>query len=164
LTMLDIGLALSLIIIAFYGVSAGLILALIDVVVLLIGVFIAGLLYSPLGGVLSFLPDERAAKLVAFAIIIVLIIIINEIVTKKAKIREKVPIRKWLDGLLGGIVGLAWAAILISALLTMWIGLYPDLLTSSNIKDSILVPALLNSIPIASLLPSEFHSVASNFK
>jgi uncharacterized membrane protein required for colicin V production len=164
LIMLDIGIALSLVVIAFYGVSAGLILALIDVVVLLLGVFIAGKLYAAFGGVLTFVSDARAAKIIAFAVILVLVIIINEIVTKKAKIREKVPIRKWLDMLLGGIIGLLWAAIFIGALLTVWIGLYPDMVTTTNIKDSVLVPALLNNIPVGSLLPKEFSSVVSIFK
>lgn len=163
MTMLDIGIALSLVVIAFYGVSAGLILAVVDVIALLLGVFIAGKLYAVFGGVLTFIPDERAAKIIAFAVIIVLVIIVNEVITKKAKIRAKVPIRKWLDMLLGGIVGLLWAAILISTLLTVWIAMYPDMITTTNIKDSVLVPALLNNIPVGStLLPQEFRAVISN--
>jgi uncharacterized membrane protein required for colicin V production len=165
MTMLDIGLILSFIIISLYGLSAGLIYALIDIVALLIGIFIAGLLYSPFGGVLTFIHDARLAKIIAFAVILVVIIILNEVLTKKAKIRERMQIRKkWLDMLLGWIVGLVWAAILLSAVMTVWIGMYPDMITTTNIKDSVVVPILLNNIPVAALLPQEFKTVGSYFK
>lgn len=163
--MLDIGIALSLLFIAFYGTSAGLILAVVDLIALILGVFIAGKLYALFGGVLTFIPDERTAKIIAFAIIIVLVIVATEIITRKVKLRAKVPIRKWLDTLLGGIIGLLWGAILISTLLTVWIAMYPDVITTTDIKDSFLVAILLNYIPVgATLLPQEFSAVGSYFK
>ena len=163
--MLDVGIAVSLIGIAFYGVNAGLILAVIDMIAILLGIFIAGLLYNLFGGVLVFIADERVAKIVAFVIIVVVVIIATEILTSKFKVRAKVPIIKWLDSLLGGIVGLLWGAIIISTLITVWVGLYPDIITTTDITDSILVNILINYIPIGSaLLPQEFSAVSSYFK
>ena len=163
--MLDVGIAISLIVLAFYGVSGGLILAVIDMIALLLGIFIAGLLYDLFGGVLVFIPDERVAKIVAFVIIVGVVIIAVEILTRKFKVRAKVPIKKLLDSLLGGIVGLLWGAIIISTLIRVWVGLYPDIITTTDMTDSILVNILINYIPIASaLLPREFSEVSSYFK
>jgi uncharacterized membrane protein required for colicin V production len=163
--MLDVGIAISLIVLALYGVSAGLILAVIDMIALLLGIFIAGLLYDLFAGVLVFIPDERVAKIVAFVIIVVVVIIAAEILTKIFKVRAKVPIKKLLDSLLGGIVGLLWGAIIVSTLIRVWVGLSPDIITTTDITDSILVNILINYIPIASaLLPQEFSEVSSYFK
>jgi uncharacterized membrane protein required for colicin V production len=169
MTITDIGLLISLVVISLYCISAGFIIAIIDVIALIIGIWIGGLLLSPLGGVLTFINDLRLAKIIAFAIIVVIIIILNEVLTRKFKVREKIQKhvqikQKWLDGLLAWIIGLVWGAILISAIMTVWVGLYPDMLTTTNIKDSVVLPILLNHIPVASLLPSEFHTVASYFK
>ena len=163
--MLDVGIAISLIVLALYGVSAGLILAVIDMIALLLGIFIAGLLYDLFGGALVFIPDEKVAKIVAFVIIVAVVIIAAEILTKKFKVRAKVPINKLLDSLLGGIVGLLWGAIIVSTLIRVWVGLSPDIITTTAITDSILVNILINYIPIASaLLPQEFSEVSSYFK
>jgi uncharacterized membrane protein required for colicin V production len=163
--MLDIGLIISILVVSFYCVNAGVILAITDVIALIIGVFIAGLLISPFGGILTFISDERLAKLIAFIVVVIVVIIINEIFTKKTKIHEKLPIRKkWLDRLLAWIVGLVWGLILVSALMTVWVGLYTDMLTSTNIKDSVVMPVLTNNIPVASLLPQEFKNIGSYFK
>ena len=163
MTVLDIGLAISLLVISFYCVSAGVILAIIDLVVLFVGIFIASLLYKPFGGVLAFIPDGRAAKIAAFAIILVVVIIVNEVLTHKAKIKEKVPIRKkWLDGLLGFVVGVVWAGVLISSILAIWIAAYPNMTTTTNIKDSVLVPALLKYAPLVpAILHKEFDTIRS---
>ena len=114
---------------------------------------------------MTFVPDEATAKIIAFAVIIVLIIIATEIASRKVKLRVKAPIAKWLDALLGGVFFLLWGAILLSTLLTVWIAMYPDVVTTSNMKDSFLVAMLLNYVPVGSaLLPQEFSAAGSYFK
>jgi membrane protein required for colicin V production len=159
---LDIVILILLIIPTFVGLKAGLIKALLTIVGGVVGLILAGQFYEGFAGVLGFISNEGAAKVVAFAIIFVGIMIIAAILAAVLKKLVSMVMLGWVNKLGGAIFGFLIGAIFCGALLSMWVNF---LGIGDTISDSALAGFLLNSFPLAlALLPSEFDSVKSFFK
>lgn len=147
---------------AFIGLKAGIIKALFTVAGVIVGVVLAGRFSDSLAGVLTFISDSGIAKVVAFAIILIAVMIIATVAAKLVKWAVSAVLLGWIDRLGGAILGLVLGMIFCGAVLTMWVN-YLDI--SSVIEESIMAGVLLNGFPIAlGLLPAEFDSVRSFFR
>ena len=162
---LDIGIIAGLCITTFFGLMTGLIKAVIDLVGMIIAVLLAGFLYPFLAKVLTFLPNESIANVVAFVLILVAVMIIFGTISRlPKKIAEKMPKFKlnWLNHLFGAIFGLAWGILGLGALLTAWITFTG---ITGNMNQSIFAKVLVDYIPMAlALLPSQFDAVRVIFQ
>lgn len=159
---LDIGILVIMATSAFLGLRIGIIKAILSLAGLVVGVILAGRFYSPLAGQLSFIPQAGVAEVVAFAIIIMGIMLIASVLAKVVKWIASVVMLGWVNYLGGAVFGLTLGAILCSALLAIWVKF---LGTAGILSQSSLAAILLDRFPaVLALLPGEFDMIRSFFE
>jgi membrane protein required for colicin V production len=124
---------------------------------LIIGVILAGRFYADLAGKLTFIPQENIARIAAFAIILIGVMIVTGIVASVLKSVVSAIMLGWVDHLVGAAFGLIMGALFISAILAIWASL---LGVSGPIAESGLARFLLDKLPIVkAFLPDEFDKI-----
>ena len=160
---LDIVIIVALAISTFLGLRTGIIKAVLSLAGLIVGVILAGLFYVPLSEQLPFIPQADVAKVVAFAIILIGVMVIAVILARLLKWAASVVMLNWVNHLGGAIFGLALGAIFCSALLATWVKWLG--IGSTTITESIVAAVLLDKFPlILALLPDEFDAIRSFFQ
>lgn len=158
--VLIIGLAISVVL----GIQAGLIKVAFMLVGGIIGVVLAGRYSDGLGDILSFIPGEGVAYIIAFILIVaatVIVAMIAGMIVKK--VVHILPLVGWVDRWGGGIIGLLAGAIIIGALLAMWMK-YGSA-GGEVILDSALANFLLDKFGIVlGLLPPEYQIIHDFFE
>ncbi|MBA7469651.1 hypothetical protein ES707_04924 [subsurface metagenome] len=102
------------------------------------------------------------AKVVAFAIILIGVMVIAIVLARLLKWAASVIMLNWVNQLGGAVFGLALGAIFCSALLATWV---KWLGVGSTITESVVSAFLLDKFPlILALLPDEFDAIRSFFQ
>lgn len=159
---LDVVILIIIVIATFLGLWVGLIKAALFLAGIIVGVILAGRFYLPFSQVFSFLPGEGAAKVVAFAIILIGVMIIAVLLAVLLKRLTSLAMLGWVDRLGGAVFGLLLGTIFCGALLAMWAKF---LGVGGAITGSILASILLDHFPLVlALLPAEFDAVRSFFQ
>ena len=159
---LDIVIIVLIVVPVFFGLKAGIIKMLFTLAGVIVGVVLAGRFSDSLAGILSFISDPGIAKVVAFAIILIAVMIIAVVLAKLIKWALSAVMLGWINHLGGAILGLFLGFVFCGAVLTMWIKF---LGISDVFNQSLLAGFLLNCFPIVlGFLPSEFDSVRSFFQ
>ena len=147
---------------AFLGLRFGIIKAALSLAGLIVGVVLAGHYYAPLAEQLTFIPQAGVANVVAFAIILVGMLVIASVLAALLKWVASVVMLGWVNHLGGAIFGLVLGAILCSALLAIWVKFFG---TAGFIGESSLAAILLDRFPaVLALLPDEFDAIRSFFQ
>ena len=143
----------------FIGLKIGLIKAVSSLAGLIVGVILAGHFYVPLSEQLTFIPQATVAKVVAFAIILIGVMIIAGVLAMVLKWITSVIMLGWVNRIGGAVFGLVLGAILCGAVLALWIKFFGagEVITNSSLA------AILSRFPVLSLLPGEFDSIRSFF-
>jgi len=158
---LDIVILLLIAISAIIGLRIGLIKASLTLAGLIIGVILAGLYYIPLSEQLTIIPSASVAKVTAFAIILIGIMVISSVLAALLKWAASAMMLQWINQLGGAFFGLVMGAILCGVLLALG-ATYLDI--ADPISESTLAPILLNYFPkVLALLPDEFDIIQSFF-
>ena len=158
---LDITLLVAIALSAFVGLKVGVIKASLSLAGLILGVLLAGLYYQPLSELLTFIPHQTAAKVVAFILILVGVLLLASLLALLLKWAAQAVMLSWANHLGGAIFGLLLGGLLCGALLAVWI---KYLGTADVITHSRVAPILLNYFPrVLELLPEEFGSIRSFF-
>ncbi len=161
MSWLDIVIIVVVIIATFWGLRIGIIKAVLSLAGLIIGVILAGRYYIPLSEQLAFIPQVSIAKIAAFAIILVGIMIIAGVLAMLLKWTASILMLGWVNRLGGAVFGFALGTILCSALLAIWVKFFG---VTGVINESSLTAILLHYFPIVlALLPDEFDVVRSFF-
>lgn len=159
---LDVVIIIVLVVSAFLGLRIGIIKAVLSLAGLIIGVILAGSFYLPLSEQLTFISQAGAAKVVAFAIILIGVMIIAAVLARTLKWFASLIMLNWLNHLGGAVFGLVLGSIFCGALLaiwTKWIGV------GSTIAESAASVFLLGQFPLVlALLPDEFDVIRSFFQ
>jgi membrane protein required for colicin V production len=144
------------------GIANGLIKSVFSFVGLIIGIVLAGRFYLSLADHLGFISNEKAAQIVAFVIIFLIVSIIAGILGWLfTKIIGATPLGIF-NRLLGGLFGLIAGALTIGAILALWVHFAGHV---GAISDSALARFLVDKFPLVlGLLPNEFDSVRNFFK
>ena len=159
---LDICIYVSLAITTYFGWSTGLIRAAFDLIVLGISIVLAGRLYPFLTGVLTFIPDPNIAKFAAFIIILIGAIIILGIIVRRFEKLHELLKKNLVNNVVGGIFGLLWGAVILGAMLDMWIVIYGGSIW--NINASAAATFLSDGFRLALfLLPEEFTTAVNAY-
>ena len=159
---LDIVLIVIMAIATFLGLRIGLIKAALSLAGLIVGVILAGHFYVPLSEQLAFIPQANVAEIVAFAIILIGVMVIAGVLAKLLKWAVSVMMLGWVNYLGGAVFGLVLGAIFCSALLATWIKFFG---MAGAISESSLTVILLDQLPmVLALLPDEFDVVRSFFR
>ncbi len=160
---LDIVIIVTLAISTFLGLRTGIIKAVLSLAGLIVGVILAGHLYVPLSEQLSFIQQADVAKVVAFAIILIGVMVIAIVLARLLKWAASVIMLNWVNHLGGAVFGLALGAIFCGALLATWVKWLG--VGSTTITESIVAAILLDKFPlILALLPDEFDAIRSFFQ
>ncbi len=160
MSWLDIVIIVILAVAAFTGLKAGIIKVLFTVVGIVVGVVLAGRFSDSFAGVLTFI-DPNWAKIAAFAIILVAVLIISGILAAVLSKLISLVLLGWVNRLAGAVVGVVVGAIFVSAILAIWV---KYLGIGDAVANSALANFLLDTFPmVLGLLPSEFDSVRDFF-
>ena len=158
---LDLVLVVVLIISALIGLRAGLIRAALSLAGLIVGIILAGRYYVPFSEQLAFIPQAGLAKVVAFAIIFIGVMVVASVLARLLKWAASVMMLGWVNRIGGAIFCFVLGAVFCSALLAIWV----KFLGAGAIADSGLATVLLGRFPIVlALLPPEFDAVRSFFQ
>jgi membrane protein required for colicin V production len=159
---LDIIILILIVVPTVIGLKIGIIKALFTIAGGVVGLILAGRLYESFAGVLTFISSEGIAKVVAFAIIFIGIMVIAAVLATVLKKLVSAVLLGWVNKLGGAVFGFLLGGIFCGAILTMWVNF---LGMGSAIADSSLSRFLLDSFPLVlALLPSEFDSGRSFFQ
>ena len=158
---LDIAILVVIVGSAFMGLRTGIIKAAFSLAGLIVGVILAGRYYETLSQQLSFIPHDGAAKIVAFAIILVVVMVIARVLASVLKWVASLTMLGWVNRVGGAVFGLVLGAIFCSALLAIWVRYFG---IDGAVAESSLATILLDRFPvILALLPDEFDAVRSFF-
>jgi len=159
---LDIVILVLIILSTLIGLKVGIIKAVLSMAGVIAGVVLAGRYYTALAGHLTFISQPALAKIIAFAIILIVVMIIAAVLASLIKWAVSAMLLGWVNRLGGAVFGLVLGAIFCGALLTLW-GKFAG--ETSPVADSALARLLLDSFPVVlALLPGEFDSVRSFFQ
>jgi membrane protein required for colicin V production len=162
LSWLDIVILVIISIAALLGLRIGIIKAVLSLAGGIIGVVLAGRFYLPLADLLTFIPQYTVAKIVAFAIILVGVMIIAAVLASLLKWAASLVMLGWVNRLGGAAFGLILGATLCGAVLSAWVKF---LGIGEATANSGLALILLNYFPaVLSLLPEEFDAIRSFFQ
>lgn len=159
---LDIVIMVLIAVPTFLGLRLGIIKAALSLAGVIVGVILAGNFYIPLSEQLAFIPHDGAAKIVAFAIILIGIMVIANVLAGLLKRLTSLVMLGWLNRIGGAVFGLALGAIFCGAALATWVKF---LGIGETIAESNLTATLLDYFPVVlALLPAEFDSIRSFFQ
>jgi membrane protein required for colicin V production len=162
MSWLDIAIIVIIGIAAVIGLKIGIIKAVLTLAGVLLGVILAGRFYVSLAERLTFIPQETLARVVAFAIILVAVVLIASIIAGVLKWLASIVLLGWVNRLGGALLGLIMGSVFCGALLAIWTKF---LGIADPIAESALATFLLDRFPmVLALLPGEFDSVRSFFK
>ena len=161
MSWLDIVILVAIAMATFLGLRMGLIKAVLVLAGIIVGVILAGHYSGPLGERLAFIPGEGIAEVVAFAIILIGVLLIAAVLARLLTWTAKAIMLGWVNRLGGAIFGLLLGAIFCSAFLAMWVNFVG---MEEAIAESAIAPILLDRLPmVLALLPGEFDGVRSFF-
>lgn len=144
------------------GLKVGIIKTILSFIGLLAGVILAGRFYTVLATRLTFIQQENIARIAAFAIILIGVMIIASIAAFVLKRAASAIMLGWVDRLIGAVFGLIMGVLFTGALLAIWVNLFG---ASGPIANSGLAAFLLDKFPmVLALLPDEFNKVRPFFQ
>jgi len=162
MSWLDIIILVLIVIPTLIGLKIGIIKALFTVAGIIIGVVLAGRFSESLGGSLTFISDPGWARIAAFAIILIGVMVIASVLATVLKKVVSAVLLGWVNRLGGAVLGFVLGFFFCGALLSMWVNF---LGIGSTVSDSALANLLLDGFPvILALLPAEFDSVRDFFQ
>ncbi len=162
MSWLDIVIIIVVAIATFIGLKIGIIKAVLSLAGLIVGVILAGRYYVPFSEQLTFIPQDNVAKVIAFAIILIGVMVIAGVLAWLLKRIASLIMLGWVNQVGGAIFGFVLGAIFFSALLAIWA---KYLGAEGAIADSGLATVLLDRFPmVLALLPEEFDAVRSFFQ
>lgn len=159
---LDIILIIALAASVIGGLATGLIRSAMAFIGIIVGLLLAGWFYAPLAGIFPFIGGSTTAKVIAFILILLIVMVIAHYVAKVLKWLTDLIMLGWLDHLLGGVFGLITGAIFVGAGVAAWIVFFG---MNGAIQNSKVATILLGYMPsVLALLPGDFSSVRSFFR
>ena len=159
---LDIVILVAIAVAIVIGLRIGIIKAALSLAGVVVGVILAGRYYIPFSQQLSFISQANVAKVVAFAIILIGVMVIAAVLAVLLKWTASAMMLGWVDRLGGAVFGLVLGAIFCGALLAIWVKFMG---LAEAIAESTLAPILLDRLPmVLALLPGEFDAVRSFFR
>ena len=155
---LDIVIIILLIVPTLLGLKNGIIKAAFTVAGIILGVVLAGRFSDRLGEAMTFISNPGWAKIAAFAIIMIVIMVAASFAAKLVKNVLSAIMLNWVNRLGGAVLGFVLGAIFCGAILTMWVKFMSN--PGETVSNSVLARFLLDTFPfVLGLLPSQFDSV-----
>ena len=162
MNLIDIGIIVILAISTLIGLLTGLIKAVLSLIGIVVGIVLAGRFAVPLAHYFTFIPSQEAAEIVAFALILLGVMVIATLLAWALKWITSAVMLGWVNYLGGAILGLLFGAIFCGAFLAIGVK-FLDI--SSAVAQSSLATMLLERFFGAlSLIPDKFGIIRSFFQ
>jgi len=162
MSWLDIVIMVAIGVTTFIGVKKGVIKIALTLAGLIVGIVLAGRYYAPFAEHLSFISRASLAKVAAFAIIFIGVMVIATVLARLLKWAASAIMLGWVNRLGGGILGFVVGAMFCGAFLAMWVKF---LGMTGAIAQSTIAPILLDQFPrVLALLPKEFGAIRAFFQ
>ena len=159
---LDIVLIVVIGLTTFIGLRKGIIKAALTLAGLIVGIVLAGRYYIPFSERLTLISSPTWAKVAAFAIIFIGIMVLATLLARLLERAASAMMLGWVNRLVGGILGFVVGAMFCGALLAIWVK-YVGM--TGTIAQSKIAPILLDRFPkVLALLPKEFDTIRSFFQ
>ncbi len=159
---LDIIIVVIVVIAIFTGLRTGIIKMALSLAGLIVGVILAGRYYISLSEQLFFIPQADVAEGVAFAVILIGVMVITSILAALLRWIASAIMLGWVNHLGGAVLGLVLGVMLCSALLAIWVKFFG---VDKVITESSVTSMLLDRFPaVLALLPEEFDMIRSFFQ
>ena len=156
---LDIILLIILGLSAFHGLTRGLIKSAFSIIGAIAAVIIASRLYDNVSSWFGF-ADNTVFNIFSFVLILVAVMVAATFLANLIKTAASAILLGWADRVGGAIFGFALGAVLLGALLSIWVRLFEPAI----IADSIVASFLAGKFPLLiALLPQDFDSVREFF-
>ena len=158
---LDIVIIVLIAIPTLIGLKIGIIKAALSLAGVILGTILAGHYYVALAEQLTFISQDNLAKIAAFAIILIGVMLIASVLAAVLKWVVSAVMLGWVNRLGGAVFGFLLGAVFCGALLAIW----ANFLGTGAITSSGLATLLLDRFPmVLALLPEEFDAVRSFFQ
>jgi len=158
---LDILIIVVIAVSTFLGLKIGIIKAVLSLAGTIVGVILAGRYYVPLSEQLPFISQASMARGVAFAVILIGVIVIAALIAWLLKWAASTVKLGWVNYLGGAIFGLLMGAIVCGAILAIWVKFFGP---AGAIAESSVATILVGRFPVVlALLPDEFDAIRSFF-
>ena len=159
---LDIVIVVLIAIPTLIGLRMGIIKTVLSLAGIIAGIILAGRYHAILAERLTFISQDSLAKIVAFALILLVVMLIVSVLASVLKWLISAVMLGWVNRLGGALFGFALGVIFCSALLAIWAKF---LGAEGPIAESGLATLLLDQFPmVLVLLPEEFDAVRSFFQ
>jgi membrane protein required for colicin V production len=159
---LDILLLVAIALATVGGLAIGIIRAALALAGLIFGVVLAGHYYIPFSQVLDAVLQPTVAKVVAFAVILIAVLVVATLLAMFLRRGASAIKLGWADRLGGAVFGLFLGALFCACLLAIWVKFVGG---GETITNSTVARILLDRLPLAlALLPDEFDAVRSFFQ
>ncbi|MFO8143964.1 MAG: CvpA family protein [Dehalococcoidales bacterium] len=159
---LDIVLIVVIGIATFIGLRKGIIKMSLTLAGLIGGIVVAGRYYVPFSQYLTCISSTIWARIAAFSIIFIGIMVIAALLAKLLEKAASAIMLGWTNRLVGAILGFVMGSLFCGAVLAVWI---KYLGTPGTVTESQIAPLLLNVFPrVLTLLPEDFETVRSFFQ
>ena len=144
------------------GLRTGIIKAVLSLAGVIVGVILAGKYHEVLAEQLTFITQDNIASIVAFALILLGVMIIASVLAALIKFAVSVVLLGWGNNIGGAVFGFVLGTIFCGALLATWVKFFGIM---GPIGESSLAILLLDRFPIIlALLPREFGAIRSFFQ
>jgi len=158
---LDIVIIVLIAIPTLIGLKIGIIKAALSLAGVILGTILAGHYYVALAEQLTFISQDNLAKIAAFAIILIGVMLIASVLAAVLKWVVSAVMLGWVNRVGGAVFGFLLGAVFCGALLAIW----ANFLGTGAITSSGLATLLLDRFPmVLALLPEEFDAVRSFFQ
>lgn len=159
---LDIVIIIILAVSALGGWKTGLIRAGLGWIGIIVGIVLAGDYYQALAKPLSGIFQGDLARVLSFAVILAVVILLSHLIGLWLDKVVTVTLLGWVNRLTGAAFGLLTGAIVMGAMIALWIKF---LGMPGTVERSAIAPLLLDRFPLVlALLPDEFEPVRSFFR
>ena len=144
------------------GLKNGILVGFLPFAGLVIGLYLAIRFSGPLGRWMSFLPQPSAARWIAFALVLILTLLLAVGLARLLYMLLTSAMLGWLDHALGALWGLIIGAVIIAAVLSLWMQVFGQ---TEPMRASPVARFLLARFDtVLSMLPVEFQAVRNFFE
>lgn len=159
---LDILIGITLALGAFAGVRKGIVGMLLPLAGLVLGVLLAGWYYQTLAERV-FHSQASSSQIISFVLIVLAAVIVASLAAYLVGRSLSLMHLGWLNGLLGGVLGILVAMVAWGAILALFVS-FPALVPEGLVRDSFLASLIVGRFPLLlALLPQEFDRVRTFF-
>ena len=144
------------------GLKNGIIVGFLPFAGVVVGLYLALRFSGPLGRWMSFLPQPSLAKWIAFILVLALTVLLAVGLARLLYVLLTSAMLGWLDHTLGAFWGLIFGAVIVAAVLSVWMQVFGE---TEPIRASPVARFLLARFDtVLNMLPVEFQAVRNFFE